>query len=243
MSPLRVLITAGPTHEPIDRVRYIANRSSGRIGIEIAESALDAGWHTTLALGPTHLVPRTTPRPDNLTVDHSDTHPRSDRFRLLRFQTTDDLAKLLVNEEVSADILVMAAAVADYRVSEASRAPTGKLRRSSQGMTLALESTPDLIAECVRRRARTGDGTPKLIVAFALEPALGLLETARAKLLRKGVDLIVANPLETMDAQTVQATLLSPEGPVATTPGPIDKQEFGAWLIRELTDHLRQSRG
>ncbi|MFI4854676.1 MAG: phosphopantothenoylcysteine decarboxylase [Phycisphaerales bacterium JB065] len=238
MHPLRVLITAGPTHEPIDRVRYIANRSSGRIGIEIAESALDAGWHTTLALGPTHLLPRTTPRPDSLSVDHSDTQQRSARFRLLRFQTTDDLAKLLAEEELNADILVMAAAVADYRVSKPDHEHPDKLRRSSAGMTLTLESTPDLIADCVRRRARSGEGKPRLIVAFALEPADELIEKAREKLVRKGADLIVANPLETMDAHTVQAYLLGPEGTVAATPGKIDKQEFGAWLIRELTDHL-----
>ncbi len=242
MSHPRVLITAGPTHEPIDEVRYIANRSSGRIGIEIAEAALDAGWQANLALGPTCLEPRTVPRPGNQPVDHPDTHDRSQRFRLLRFRTTADLQELLSREAPDADVLIMAAAVADFRVRHGDGSGSGKIRRTEHGMTLNLESTPDLIAECVRDRARSGHGKPGLIVAFALEPAANLLETAQAKLARKGADLIVANPLETMDAATVDAHLLDSNGLLTSTNGPITKDRFGEWLIRSIGSYVQGER-
>src|SRR5688500_9859369 len=94
-----VLITAGPTHEPIDSVRYIANRSSGRMGLALAEAAMERGWATTLVLGPTPLTPT-----------------ENSHLRIVRFQSTDDLQSLLGKLWPSHDVLFMAAAVADYRV-------------------------------------------------------------------------------------------------------------------------------
>jgi phosphopantothenoylcysteine decarboxylase / phosphopantothenate---cysteine ligase len=242
MNPPRVLITAGPTHEPIDEVRYLANRSSGRVGIEIAEAALDAGWMTTLALGPTPIEPRTTPNPNQGSGTGSDTHARARRFQLIRFRTTADLQKCLEQHAHLADILIMAAAVADYRPAPmGDGTAAGKLRRSEEGLTLHLESTPDLVAACASRRSQQQDPRPKLIVGFALEPAAGVDEAAFSKLRRKGIDLIVANPLETMDSNTIEATVFSAEGAVAKTRGPIGKSEFGRWLVELLASEYRET--
>lgn len=234
----KVLITAGPTHEPIDSVRYIANRSSGRVGVEIARAALKAGWEVVLALGPTSLVTRAEQITGPEAADAGDTQDQVPRFQLIRFRTTEDLRAILAETAPQADLLVMAAAVADYRPARPSEAGT-KIRREPGGMTLHLESTPDLLAECVARRNASSHHQPGLIVAFALEPADGLHQAAMAKLARKGADLIVANPLETMDAEMIEASLLSADGVEATTDATLSKASFGDWLIRELAGRLQ----
>lgn len=205
----RLLITAGPTQEPIDAVRYIGNRSSGRLGIALAEAARNRGWDVDLLLGPT-----TTPPPS------TDTH-----LRVFRFRTTADLEALLAEHAPSADILVMAAAVADYR-PKGGGSVSGKINRSNTGLTLELEVTPDLLAGCASRR-KPG----QVFVGFALEPRERLLESARAKLHRKGVDIVIANPLETMDSESIEAVILHADGRVTATPGLMKKAEFAAWLI------------
>lgn len=215
-APRRLLVTAGATHEPIDAVRYLANRSSGRTGIAIADEAASRGWAVTLLLGPT-------PR-----------EPSHSQVVVHRFRTTADLASLLEAHFIECDALVMAAAVADYRPSRVSG--DDKLKRRGEGLTLELESTPDLLARCAADRL--GD---QLLVGFALEPRDGLEAAARAKLVRKGVDLIVANPLETMGAPTIEATVLGRAGLAPgrwATPGAMPKTEFACWLmdlIEELT--------
>jgi len=213
-SARRLLITAGPTHEPIDAVRYIANRSSGRLGIALAEAAAAAGWAVTLLLGPT---PRTV---------------QSTGVRVRRFQTTANLEALLREEFQGCDILVMAAAVADYRPKPAEGGTLigqTKLRREKRNLTLELEPTPDLLAECAARR-RPG----QLLVGFALEPRDRLMESSRSKLVRKGLDLIVANPLETMDGETIEATVIARGGQEWSTPGAIDKAAFATWLLDRI---------
>ena len=234
----KLLITAGPTHEPIDAVRYIANRSSGRVGVEIARAALRAGWVVTLALGPTPLVSRAEQITEDIEPPARDTPDPAHRFRLIRFRTTEELRSILADVSPNADALVMAAAVADYR-PERSEHADGKIRRQRGGMTLHLEATPDLLAEVSARRRASPDSQPGLIVAFALEPSDGLIEAAAAKLKRKGADLIVANPLETMDAGSISASLLSAGGAEASTPGEVSKSEFGTWLISELKSRVR----
>lgn len=223
-----MLITAGPTHEPIDAVRFIGNRSSGRLGIALAEHAAAAGWEVTLLLGPT-----TTPLPwgTNSTVQ-ADSHPR-----VVRFRTTTDLERLLSQHWPGSDVLVMAAAVADYRPKPTPDGPdtsTGKLRRTGEDLVLHLESTPDLLAACGRNK-RAG----QMLVGFALEPRSGLMESASAKLARKRVDMIVANPLETMDAPTIEATVLGNEGIVARTEGAVLKEDFASWLLALIEQRMQ----
>lgn len=211
--PTRVLITAGPTHEPVDAVRYLANRSSGRLGIALADAAADRGLDTRLLLGP---------------VPH---RPRSDRVRTHPYTTTADLQALLAEHAPWADLLIMAAAVADYRPIRTPGSEADKLRRTGSELTLRLEPTPDLLAGVAASR-RPG----QVLVGFALEPADRLEASARDKLARKGIDFIVANPLETMDSQQITATLLArdPSFAPAHTPAHMPKDRFAAWLLDRL---------
>lgn len=147
-----------------------------------------------------------------------------------RFQSTADLEALLVKELPGCDVLVMAAAVADYRPKPPSTpiAQT-KLKRVQQNLTLELEPTPDLLAGCSARR-RPG----QLLVGFALEPRDRLMESARGKLQRKAIDMIVANPLETMDAETIEATVVARDGKTWRTDGTMDKDHFAPWLLERI---------
>lgn len=209
--PGRVLITAGPTHEPIDAVRYIGNRSSGRMGVALARAAAERGWAVTLLLGPVGVVPSL-----GLGV------------RVERFTTCEDLRRLLRAEMPSTDLLIMAAAVADF--TPAVDSGVGKLRRSDGPVTLALRPTPDLLAE-----AAAGRRAGQTLVGFALEARADLLHRAEEKLRRKGVDYVVANPLETMDAETVEAVVIGADGRRVPTPGEMSKERFAAWLLDVVT--------
>ena len=201
--PLRVLVAAGPTHEPIDDVRYIGNRSSGRMGTAIAAAFLDAGCTVTLARGP-----------GVATVDGC-----TDR----RFGTAAELLALLNAEWPGHDLLVMAAAVADYRPA---RRVDGKLRREDGPLTLQLEPTQDILSALAGTRS-----DHQYVVGFALERPEELAASAAAKLARKRADAIVANPLETMDSTDVDGRVLFADGrTMAPSGGRIPKAAFAAWL-------------
>lgn len=208
-TPTHLLITAGPTHEPIDAVRFIGNRSSGRMGVALAAAGADLGFEVRLLLGPT-----------------ADPAPLAG-VEVLRFRTCEDLRGLLRAHAAWADLIVMAAAVADYRPRPNPAMSGGKFRRTHEPLTLELEPTPDLLAEAVRSR-RPG----QVFVGFALEPRADLMASAESKLARKKVDMVVANPLETMDSATVEATLLTASGAREATPGLMDKREFAPWVLR-----------
>lgn len=218
------LVTAGPTQEPIDAVRYLGNRSSGRMGIAIAEALAARGHAVELLLGPV-----------SAPIDEEPARG----IAIHRFRTTADLAALLARRWPSADLLVMAAAVADFR--PAGGPLPAKLERGAR-LLLELEPTPDLLATCAATR-RPG----QTLVGFALEERARLVERALAKLRRKGADAIVANPLETMDAPTIDGTLLLSDGstfrhPDAGTGGGVPKPLFAAWLAERL-DALVGARG
>jgi phosphopantothenoylcysteine decarboxylase / phosphopantothenate---cysteine ligase len=162
----RVLITAGPTHEPIDPVRYIANRSSGKQGFAIAAAAEAAGADVTLISGPVDLDD-----PSGVTVKHVE----SAREMLRQ-----------VEAALPADIAIFAAAVADWRVANAG---AQKLKKTSTGMPpLQLVENPDILSTI----SKLGDRRPALVIGFAAETE-NLIENAKAKLARKGCDWIVAN--------------------------------------------------
>lgn len=209
----RVLISAGPTHEPIDAVRYIGNRSSGKLGIHLANQAARLGWPTTLLLGPSC---------------HSPSEPE---ITTKRFGSVSELQELLSQQLGGCDVLVMAAAVADY--TPESPVVDGKLRRSQgEELTIRLSPTPDLLAGCCSV-ARPD----QLMVGFALEPQEQLLEMARTKLERKGADLIIANPLETMEAGDIEATIMACSAlsdHEQSTDGTLGKADFAAWLLPKL---------
>ncbi|MBS0198421.1 MAG: hypothetical protein JSR77_16850 [Planctomycetes bacterium] len=217
----RILITAGPTHEPIDAVRFIGNRSSGRVGSALADEAARRGWDVTLLLGPASIL------------------PTFSTVRVIRFRTVSDLQQLLREHVPAADVLVMAAAVADYRPKVDPAFFGGKFRRKSENLMLELEPTPDLLAQVA-----SGRRSDQLMVGFALEPRDEVLESARAKLVRKKIDMVVGNPLETMDAETIEATVLTTDGGEYKTPGTMTKPQFAPWLLTliEAQAAARQSR-
>ena len=161
-----VLVTAGPTHEPIDPVRYIANRSSGKQGFAIAAAAQAAGADVTLVSGPVDLHD-----PPGVTV--------------IRVESARDMLDR-VEAALPADIAIFAAAVADWRVGNAGEQ---KLKKTATGMpSLQLVENPDILATI----SRSKDRRPPLVIGFAAETE-HLIDNARAKIVRKGCDWIVAN--------------------------------------------------
>lgn len=173
----RVVVTAGPTHEAIDPVRYIGNRSSGKMGYAIAQAAARRGAEVTLIAGPTSL-----PDPVGLAVVH--------------VADARAMEAALAAHAWTSDVVVMAAAVADFRpVSPADR----KLKRTEIGLapTIVLDSNPDLLGNLGAERARRGGGP--MLVGFAAETH-DVVSYAKGKLRSKNVDAIVANDVTSTDA-------------------------------------------
>jgi phosphopantothenoylcysteine decarboxylase / phosphopantothenate---cysteine ligase len=159
----QVLVTAGPTREPIDPVRYISNRSSGKMGFQVAAAALRRGAAVTLIAGPTVLRP-----------------PAGAVF--VPIETAEDMREAVLHHAGTATIVIKAAAVGDYRVTR----PAATKLKGKQDLHLELTVNPDILAEVAARR------TGAFIVGFAAETH-DVAAHARAKLESKGVDLLVAN--------------------------------------------------
>ncbi len=177
LEDVRVLVTAGGTREPIDPVRYIGNRSSGRQGVAVALAAADRGAHVTLIAA--HV------EADVLAPARS-----HHRIEIARAASAAELAAEVSARAATADVVVMAAAVADYRVAEASERKLAKEETGGE-LRLTLVETADILAGLVRER-RPG----QMIVGFAAETetdAAALVERARRKRRRKGVDLLAVN--------------------------------------------------
>jgi phosphopantothenoylcysteine decarboxylase / phosphopantothenate---cysteine ligase len=163
LAGVRVLVTAGPTREPLDPVRYLTNRSSGKMGYAVAEAALAAGAHVTLVSGPTGLA-----------------SPKG--VRRIDVESAAAMHEAVMDEVAGMDLLIAAAAVADYAPETAPQ----KLKKSSQTIALSLHRTPDILAEVASLPSRP------FTVGFAAETE-NLEAHARQKLLAKNLDLIAAN--------------------------------------------------
>jgi phosphopantothenoylcysteine decarboxylase/phosphopantothenate--cysteine ligase len=161
----RFLVTSGPTREPIDPVRYLSNRSSGKMGHAITTAALRRGAAVTLISGPTALTP-----------------PPGATF--VPVQTAEEMREAALQHLAAATVVIKAAAVADYRVAN----PAGQKIKSKkdEGLTLDLVPNPDILRELAARKGRT------FLVGFAAETN-DLRRNAQAKLAAKGIDLLVAN--------------------------------------------------
>jgi phosphopantothenoylcysteine decarboxylase / phosphopantothenate---cysteine ligase len=185
-----VLVTAGPTEEPIDAVRYLSNRSSGKMGYAVAEAARRRGARVILVSGPTDLEP-----PSGVTLH--------------RVRTAREMADAVFDHLADATMVIMTAAVADFR---ASSVEPGKIKRKSGSLMLELEPTEDILAEVARRR-RPG----QVVVGFAAETD-HLVENARGKMMSKNLDLLVANDVTQegagFDVNTNIVTLVFPDGQV-----------------------------
>ncbi len=187
-----VLVTAGGTAEPIDPVRFIGNRSTGKMGVAIAEAALERGARVTLVVGVV-------------------TAPLPSAAEIVRVETTAQMKDAVLDILHSSDVLVMAAAVADFRPVRA--APT-KLPRAV-GLTLELEPTEDILAGAAATVRAPGARSPRpILVGFAAE--IGSFDRAAEKLRRKGVDLLVANdvaePGSGFGTETNRVTILAADG-------------------------------
>ena len=203
---MRILLTAGPTREPIDDVRYLSNRSSGKLGAALVASAIGAGHQVTLIAGPIAV-----------------TIPQG--ARRIDVETAADMHAAVMREFPEHDLLIMAAAVADFR-PRYSRA--GKVERDG---TLAIEFEPtDDILAAAGKVKRPDQRT----VGFSLETGKKL-ERARQKMMRKGVDLMVYNHAATMESAMIDSVLLYPDGrgePLASR----EKGEFAELLIQRAVD-------
>ncbi len=194
---MRLLVTAGPTRERLDPVRFLSNRSSGRMGYALAAAAVEAGWEVILVSGPVSLMP-----PLGL-------------FRFESVESASQMAETVKSLAPQCDAVIMAAAVADYRPA---RVSVQKIKKHPGDLVLQLERTEDILAAL-------GAAKPagQILIGFAAETE-ELLTHAREKLLRKNLDWICANTVESgFDTPTNAVTLLGREGQVislATAPKP-----------------------
>ena len=216
---VRVLVTAGPTYEDIDPVRYVGNRSSGRMGFAIAAEARRRGARVTLVAGPTAVEP---PSVDDI----------------VRVRSAADMHAAVMRAAEQADVVVMAAAVADY--TPASTADQ-KVAKSDAPLTLTLTRTRDILGDLGTRRA-AGKSAP-VLVGFAAETGDAATK-ARAKLARKGVDLVVANDVSLpgvgFDGETNAVTLVDAEGDEAV---PLQSKSRVAAVILDRVERLLANRG
>jgi phosphopantothenoylcysteine decarboxylase/phosphopantothenate--cysteine ligase len=203
-----VLVTAGPTQEEIDPVRYITNRSSGRMGYAIAEAAARRGAHTILVSGPTSLA-----APADV--------------EMVQVQSAAEMSLAVLERLDRASVVVMSAAVADY--TPVTRHAT-KMKKQGAALTLELEPTRDILAEIGRRK---GD---RLVVGFAAETE-HLVENGTAKLRKKNLDMIVANDVSGSDAgfdsEYNAATILSRDGGVVVLPR-MTKREMAERILDQV---------
>lgn len=211
--PLHFLVTAGPTREPVDPVRFLSNRSSGKMGFALAQAAAEAGHRVTLIAGPVAL-----PTPAGVT--RLDVESAHDMFQAVE--------KVLAQASPPVAVAILAAAVADYR--PAAVAPQ-KIKKHSDRLTLELERTRDILGSM-----RTPLGFTGVLVGFAAETE-NVLAHARDKLERKGCNLIVANDVSQpgigFDASENEVTLVLPRG--ASRPLPRgSKLEIARELVRVI---------
>jgi phosphopantothenoylcysteine decarboxylase/phosphopantothenate--cysteine ligase len=215
-----VVVTAGGTAEPIDPVRFIGNRSTGKMGVAVARAALDRGARVTLIAGRLEVEP-----PADAT--------------LVRAESTAAMRDAVITEVLDrrADVLVMAAAVADFRPRDVA---STKLKRGGS-LTIELEPTEDILAE-VGARARDLDPRP-VIVGFAAET--GSLERAPEKLRRKGADLLVANdvaePGSGFGTETNRVSILAADGSRDDLPL-LAKREVAERLLDRVVSLLDERR-
>ncbi|MCP5013725.1 MAG: bifunctional phosphopantothenoylcysteine decarboxylase/phosphopantothenate--cysteine ligase CoaBC [Ketobacter sp.] len=214
----RVTITAGPTREAIDPVRYISNHSSGKMGYAIAEAARDAGAEVTLISGPVNL-------------------PTPERVTRIDVVSAQDMYAASMNALIQTDIFIATAAVADFRVENSHNQKIKKQHNSSGAMTLTLVENPDIVAAVAKH-------SPKpFTVGFAAETQ-DVENYARQKIQRKGLDMIVANDVSRTDigfnSDQNAVTVIWPEGqqPLELA----SKAQIARDLVTLISAHYKKAR-
>jgi phosphopantothenoylcysteine decarboxylase/phosphopantothenate--cysteine ligase len=218
----KIVVTAGGTREPVDPVRHITNRSSGKQGYALAQAAIDAGAEVTLITTVQQL-----PLPVGAAV--------------VPVHTARDMLQAVQAHSSGTDALIMAAAVADFAPAEVAAQKIKKASDTNDAPTLRLVRTPDILLEVKEQRVETG--WPRVVVGFAAESE-DLIANAQSKLRRKGLDLIVANDISAADAgfevDTNRVTLIAAEG----EPHPLalaSKTRIAEAVIRGVAELLHQA--
>ena len=201
---MKILITAGPTREYLDPVRFLSNASTGRMGCALAEAALRAGHQVALVLGPCPAEP-----------------PK--RAETVRVTSTQEMFDAVAERFDACDVFIAAAAAADYRPAEPR---SEKIKKTDPRLTLDLVRTPDILAEMARRRRR------QILVGFCLETE-DLETRARGKLEAKGLDLVVANGPEAVAAERLDALLIARHGPTQRLAG-VTKTDLAQAILEAL---------
>ena len=215
---LHVVVSAGGTREPIDPVRFIGNRSSGKMGVAIAEAARDRGASVTLVAGVMSV-----PAPRGVTV--------------VEASTAAAMRRAVLRAAAGADVLVMAAAVADFAPK---RTSSRKIKRDGGGLQIDLVPNPDIIAEV----AEMGEGDRPFLIGFAAESD-DVEANARSKLRDKGLDLIVANrvggPFDAIGSDENKVAVFGAEGPLSDWPM-LPKRQVAERLWDLIVDRYRKAR-
>lgn len=216
LSGRHLVVTAGGTSEPIDAVRTITNRSSGKQGFAIAQAAIDQGAEVTLIAGVTHL-------------------PTPIGAKRIDVNTAQEMLTAVLETVQDADALIMAAAVADYRPETA---VTEKLSKEQGIPQIQLTLTPDILSAVAHYRAQSG--YPRVVIGFAAESS-DLIERARQKLARKKLDLIIANDITATDAgfgtDTNRITIIDPTGNAQVFPL-MTKEEVADLILQKIVPLL-----
>ncbi len=219
LAGVRVLVSTGPTREALDPVRYLTNRSSGRMGMEVAAAALRRGAEVDLVCGPVSIP---TPR----------------AARVVRVESAAQMQRAVEDRVASSDVVVMVAAVADYRPAEVAAGKRKKEPGAPTSWTLELEQTTDILAGVA---AAAGE---RIVVGFAAETR-DVARYGRDKLVRKGLDLVVANDVSAegagFDVATNRALLIDADGGEEDS-GLVGKDELAERIIDRIVE-LRRRRG
>jgi phosphopantothenoylcysteine decarboxylase/phosphopantothenate--cysteine ligase len=203
-----VLLTAGPTQEALDPVRYVSNRSSGKMGYAIAAAAARRGAHVILVSGPVHL-----PAPPHVEV--------------IDVVTAEEMRKAVFDRLEPATIIIKSAAVSDYYVSDV---PPQKRKKTATRLSLELDPTPDILAELGQKK---GD---RLLIGFAAETE-NLIEEARRKMTSKKCDMVVANLVSAkgqgFESDRNEVDIVSRSGQIVHA-GPADKSEIAERILDQV---------
>ena len=213
----QILITGGPTQEPIDPVRFITNRSSGKMGVALARMARRRGAEVVLVTGPTSLSP-----------------PRRD-IKWVSVRSAEEMRKAVLNNLEGSSIVIKAAAVSDYRPKVISR---GKIKKGDFDTTLALERTKDILEEIGKRKGS------RVLIGFAAETE-DLITNAKKKLREKNLDFIVVNdvtkPGAGFSSDTNQVKIVYPSGKVRDLPL-MSKEEVSQVILDEVVGLLERKK-
>lgn len=210
MSRSRILITAGPTREPMDPVRYLSNASSGSVGIELAKTLQKKGHAVTLILGPTPL-------------------PAPARVKTIPIETALEMQAAVRKKLPATDVFIAAAAVGDWRFRTVSKT---KLKKGhARSMTVSLVRNPDILAEAGQKKYRH----KYTLIGFALETS-NSISAAKKKIKEKKLDLIVANDPSSFSSMHIKPTLIDASGRITRYPR-LSKTRFSTIIASWIEAH------